>query len=179
MPPWVLRPLLVCAAAGAALAVAPATASTPGAAQVLALRAFQPPLHPETRAPFDAPRYVSPGERVARLALEAVGVPYRWGGESPESGFDCSGLVRWAHGRLGIDVPHSSYALHAEGEKVSWRRRQPGDVLVFSGIGHVGLYLGDGLMVHAPHSGKLVEVVELDETNYGQRLVGIRRFARL
>ncbi len=118
----------------------------------------------------------SVGERAARIALGAVGIPYRWGGESPASGFDCSGLVRWVYGRLGVELPHSSYALYAEGRRVSKGRMEPGDVLFFEGLGHVGLYLGRGRMVHAPQSGRLVEVVRLARSNYGRRLIGARRF---
>jgi cell wall-associated NlpC family hydrolase len=117
------------------------------------------------------------GERAARFALGAVGTPYRWGGESPSGGFDCSGLVRWAYGRVGIDLPHSSYALYGEGRRVAQRRMEPGDVLFFSGLGHVGLYLGRGRMIHAPYSGKDVEIVLLRGSHYGQRLVGARRVA--
>jgi cell wall-associated NlpC family hydrolase len=117
------------------------------------------------------------GERAAAIALKAVGVPYRWGGSSPASGFDCSGLVYWAYGRLGVEVPHSSYALYNLGRRVARARIKPGDVLFFSGLGHVGLYLGRGRMVHAPQSGRLVEIVTLGRSHYGQRLVGARRIA--
>ena len=117
----------------------------------------------------------SVGERAARIALKAVGIPYHWGGESPSSGFDCSGLVRWAYGRLGVALPHSSYALYGEGRRVSQARMKPGDVLFFEGLGHVGLYLGRGRMVHAPQSGRDVEVVRLTGSNYGRRLIGARR----
>jgi cell wall-associated NlpC family hydrolase len=151
-----------------------ATASTSGARIVPTV---EPPDRTEAEAIRNAPKYVSIGERAARIALQAVGVPYRWGGESPASGFDCSGLVRWAYGRVGIDVPHSSYALWATGRAVERGRVEAGDVLVFSGLGHVGLYLGHGRMVHAPHSGKTVEVVGLASSNYGSRLVGARRVA--
>jgi cell wall-associated NlpC family hydrolase len=116
------------------------------------------------------------GERAAKYALGAVGVPYRWGGTSM-SGFDCSGLVYWAYRRLGVTVPHNSYALWSSGRRVSRRRLQPGDVLVFSGLGHVGLYVGRGRMVHAPYSGREVEIVKLSGSHYGRRLVGARRFA--
>jgi peptidoglycan DL-endopeptidase CwlO len=118
------------------------------------------------------------GERVARIALKAVGAPYRWGGASPASGFDCSGLVYWAYGSLGVEVPHSSYALYDMGRRVARSRMRPGDVLFFSGLGHVGLYLGRGRMVHAPQSGRTVEIVALGRSNYGQRLVGARRIAQ-
>ena len=117
------------------------------------------------------------GERAVQIALKAVGVPYRWGGESPASGFDCSGLVRWAYGRVGIDLPHSSYALYGEGRRVPATRMEPGDVLFFEGLGHVGLYLGHGRMVHAPQTGRSVEVVRLGEPGYGGRLIGARRVA--
>jgi cell wall-associated NlpC family hydrolase len=115
------------------------------------------------------------GERAAAIAVEAVGVPYRWGGASPASGFDCSGLVYWAYGRLGIELPHSSYALYDQGRRVARSRMKAGDLLFFSGLGHVGIYVGRGQMVHAPHSGRLVEVVSLGGSSYGGRLVGVRR----
>jgi len=114
-------------------------------------------------------------ERAARIALKAVGVPYRWGGMSPASGFDCSGLVRWAYEHVGIELPHNSYALFGEGRPVRRARLKAGDVLFFEGLGHVGLYLGHGRMVHAPQSGRLVEIVRLAGSNYGRRLIGARR----
>lgn len=116
-------------------------------------------------------------ERAVKVALEAVGTPYRWGGESPATGFDCSGLVRWAYGRVGVDLPHNSYALYGEGRRVPEPSMEPGDILFFEGLGHVGLYLGRGRMVHAPQSGRTVEVVRLAATNYGARLIGARRVA--
>lgn len=117
------------------------------------------------------------GERAATIALRAVGVPYRWGGASPASGFDCSGLVYWSYGRLGVELPHSSYALYGLGRAVPRSGMQPGDLLFFSGLGHVGMYIGRGRMVHAPHSGRLVEVVGLGRSSYGSRIVGVRRVA--
>jgi cell wall-associated NlpC family hydrolase len=74
-------------------------------------------------------------------------------------------------------VPHSSYALYDLGRRVGRSGLKPGDVLFFSGLGHVGLYLGRGRMVHAPQSGRTVEVVELGASHYGERLVGVRRLA--
>jgi cell wall-associated NlpC family hydrolase len=115
------------------------------------------------------------GARAATIALKAVGVPYRWGGASPTSGFDCSGLVHWTYGRLGVDLPHSSYALYEQGRRVPRSRMRPGDVLFFYGLGHVGLYLGNGRMVHAPETGRSVEVVDLRESYYGRGFVAARR----
>lgn len=115
------------------------------------------------------------GERAAAIALEAVGVPYQWGGASPANGFDCSGLVYWAYGRIGVELPHSSYALYGLGREVTRSKLKAGDLLFFYGLGHVGLYVGRGRMVHAPHSGEHVEVVRLGASSYGDRLVGARR----
>jgi cell wall-associated NlpC family hydrolase len=164
----------VLALAAAALALAPATASTPG------LPYGAPEVSPaasariDLRVPKGVPRGVDIAERAATLALRMAGTPYRWGGESP-GGFDCSGLVRWAYGQVGVDLPHNSHALHAIGEVVERGELRTGDVLFFSGLGHVGLYLGGGRMVHAPYSGKHVEMVSLEASHYGGRLVGARR----
>ena len=125
-------------------------------------------------APVPAP---TRAERAVKIALTAVGTPYRWGGESPASGFDCSGLVRWAYGRVGVDLPHNSYALYSAGRRVREAHMEVGDILFFEGLGHVGLYLGSGRMVHSPETGRNVEVVRLETTNYGARLVGARRVA--
>jgi cell wall-associated NlpC family hydrolase len=115
------------------------------------------------------------GERAARIALGAVGVPYRWGGSSPAGGFDCSGLVYWTYGKLGIELPHSSYALAGEGRRIGRSHLKPGDLLFFTGYGHVGLYLGKGRMVHAPHAGRRVEIVRLARSSYGRALDTARR----
>jgi cell wall-associated NlpC family hydrolase len=135
-----------------------------------------------TDRPKSEPNRAAPrptlGQRAARIALEAVGVPYRWGGSSLASGFDCSGLVYWAYGRVGVELPHSSYALYDQGRKVARSRMKPGDLLFFYGLGHVGVYVGRGRMVHAPQSGRRVEVVDLRRSYYGRSLVGARRLFR-
>jgi len=175
MLPRLRRPLLVFAVVAAALIVAPATASTPSSGDADARIAAQVAPRGEERAPVGTRGAMSIGRRAATLALRMVGTPYRWGGESPEGGFDCSGLIRWSYGRFGVDLPHNAAALNAVGRPVSRHLLRTGDVLVFSGLGHAGLYLGGGWMVHAPYSGKSVEVVNLAATNYGGRLVGARR----
>jgi cell wall-associated NlpC family hydrolase len=115
------------------------------------------------------------GERAARIALQAVGVSYQWGGASPTAGFDCSGLVYWAYRHLGVKLPHSSYALYNRGRRVARSRLKAGDLLFFFGLGHVGVYLGDGRMVHAPRSGRTVEVVSLRGSYFRDQLIGARR----
>jgi cell wall-associated NlpC family hydrolase len=132
-----------------------------------------PPIVSSERTPDVPPP--TRGERAVRYALDAVGIPYRWGGESPATGFDCSGLVRWAYGHVGIDLPHSSYALYDVGRRAATSRLEPGDILFFDGLGHVGLYVGNGRMVHAPQTGRDVEIVTLASTGYGSRILGARR----
>jgi cell wall-associated NlpC family hydrolase len=157
-------PLFVLAVAVLAASAWPATAMTNEGRPPVPRSIIEPP--PPSKA-----------ERAVRFALDEVGVPYRWGGESPETGFDCSGLVRWAYGRVGIDLPHNSYALYSTGRRVPESGMAPGDILFFEGLGHVGIYLGRGKMVHAPQTGRNVEVVRLGATNYGSRLIGARRIA--
>jgi cell wall-associated NlpC family hydrolase len=176
MPNRLRSPLLALAIAALVFCCAAASASTDRPARVESVlvpdNRPKPIRHPIQR------RQRTLGERAARIALKAVGVPYRWGGTSPAGGFDCSGLVYWAYGRLGVELPHSSYALAGTGRRVARPRLKPGDVLVFSGYGHVGLYIGRGRMVHAPQSGRLVEVVRLGRSHYGTRLVEARRITR-
>ncbi len=117
----------------------------------------------------------SKAQQAVDRALDVVGTPYRWGGSSPSTGFDCSGLIRWAYGGVGIDLPHSSYALYDQGRRVPTSSMKPGDLLFFEGLGHVGMYMGGGRMVHSPQTGRSVEVVRLSATNYGARLIGARR----
>ena len=179
MPNPFRSPLPALAVAALALSCATASAHSNGTATPTAIAAPQasPILMKEPRPKrlVLKRRKRTLGERAARIALRAVGVPYRWGGTSPSSGFDCSGLVYWAYGRLGVEVPHSSYALAAIGRRIGRPHLKPGDVLVFSGYGHVGLYVGRGRMVHAPNSGSVVEVVQLARSGYGSRLVTARR----
>jgi cell wall-associated NlpC family hydrolase len=154
-------PVLCLVATLAAAGVVPANAATSEG---------HPAPHPLTEVPIP-----TKGERAARFALGEVGVPYRYGGESPATGFDCSGLVRWAYAQVGVDLPHSSYALYGQGRRVSGSNLEPGDILFFEGLGHVGLYLGRGRMVHAPQTGRDVEIVRLSSTNYGARVIAARR----
>lgn len=95
-------------------------------------------------------------------ALSQQGVPYRWAGASPRTGFDCSGLVMWAYAQVGRSLPHSSRALRSMTQRITADQLQPGD-LVFGGspVHHVGIYIGNGQMVHAPHTGDVVRVASI------------------
>jgi cell wall-associated NlpC family hydrolase len=98
----------------------------------------------------------------AQIALGYLGVPYVWGGSSP-SGFDCSGLVMYVYAQLGISLAHFTGAQWSETEPISLSAAQPGDLIFFNGLSHVGIYLGNGQMVDAPHTGSVVRV----ESIYG------------
>jgi cell wall-associated NlpC family hydrolase len=176
MPNLLRSPLLALAIAALAFCGTTASARSDHAATPLAVSA--PDNQPRAKHRPPMRRKWTLGERAARIALRAVGVPYRWGGTSPSSGFDCSGLVYWAYGKLGVEVPHSSYALAGTGRRIGRPHLKPGDVLVFSGYGHVGLYIGRGRMVHAPHSGTVVQIVRLGRSSYGSRIVTARRMTR-
>jgi peptidoglycan DL-endopeptidase CwlO len=113
--------------------------------------------------------------RVVSYARRFLGVRYVYGGSSPRSGFDCSGFVRYVYAHFGVSLPHSSYAQWNMGVSVPRDQLQPGDLVFFDGLGHVGLYIGGGLFVHAPHTGTVVQVSSLDGGWYAASYVGARR----
>jgi cell wall-associated NlpC family hydrolase len=106
------------------------------------------------------PPSVSGGAGAAvQAAYSVLGVPYQWGGASPETGFDCSGLTMWSWAHGGVSLPHSSAAQYASLPHVSRSQLQPGDLVFFyTPIHHVGIYVGGDQMIHAPHSGSYVHV---------------------
>ena len=109
------------------------------------------------------PGPVSPGAAKAIAAARSqLGVPYVWGASNPGSGFDCSGLVMYAWGQAGMSLPHSSRSMWAMTQRISADQLQPGD-LVFGGspVHHVGLYVGNGLMINAPHTGDVVKIASI------------------
>ena len=99
--------------------------------------------------------------RVVKVALKQRGAPYRWGGASPRTGFDCSGFTRWVYAHVGVSLPHSSYAQFTMGRRVALSRLRPGDLLFFYGLGHVGLYIGHGKYIDAPQTGERVHIKSL------------------
>ncbi|MEP7023556.1 MAG: NlpC/P60 family protein [Actinomycetota bacterium] len=99
----------------------------------------------------------SVGIQALRWALTQRGKPYVWGAAGPDS-FDCSGLVMWAYAKVGISLNHFTGDQWNEGVHVSKDSLAPGDLLFFDGLGHVGIWVGNGLMVDAPHTGTVVQI---------------------
>jgi peptidoglycan DL-endopeptidase CwlO len=111
--------------------------------------------------------------KIVRFARRYLGVRYVYGGATPASGFDCSGFTRYVYAHFGIDLPHYSGAQFQIGRRVSRAGLRPGDLVFFDGLGHVGLYIGGGRFIHAPHTGTRVSIDTL--THHG-RYDGARRF---
>ena len=102
----------------------------------------------------------------ASVAMQYLGVPYVWGGASP-SGFDCSGLASYAYAQIGKSVPHYTGAIWSAFPQVPSDQLQVGDLVFFNGLGHMGIYIGGGQMVHAPHTGDVVKVSSIgDRSDY-------------
>ena len=149
-----LRQLAAQRAEAAREAAAPATA-LPAPAPTA-----QPTASPSTGVvapPVSVPVASAGGGHAAaaQIALRYLGVPYRWGGSSP-SGFDCSGLVMYVYAQLGISLPHYTVAQWSSTIPVS--SPAPGDLVFFNGLGHVGIYIGGGQFVNAPHTGSVVRI---------------------
>ena len=115
------------------------------------------------------------GRRAVVIARRLLGRPYRWGGTSPAAGFDCSGLVYFVYSRLGIQLPRSSFGQMEVGRAVRRAGLKPGDLLFFDGSSHVGLYLGHGRFIHAPHTGARVTVANLGDPWFSRGYESARR----
>src|SRR5580765_6577656 len=114
------------------------------------------------------------GKRIVDYAKHFRGVRYVYGGSSPRSGFDCSGFVRYVYAHFGVPLAHSSYAQFGRGRRIARKALHPGDLVFFDGLGHVGIYVGNGHFIHAPHSGSRVRIETLTGW-YSSRFVGARR----
>jgi cell wall-associated NlpC family hydrolase len=111
---------------------------------------------------------------VVGIAMQYLGVPYVWGGASP-SGFDCSGFVMFVFAQVGVSLPHHAASIYNYGVPVSRDQLEPGDLVFFDGLGHMGIYIGNGQFIHAPHTGDVVKISSLDESWYSATFVGARR----
>jgi len=108
------------------------------------------------------------------VAMQYLGTPYVWGGASP-GGFDCSGFVMYVYSQVGVYLPHHAADQYNYGTPVSRDELEPGDLVFFDGLGHVGIYIGGGQFVHSPHTGDVVKISSLDDSWYAATYVGARR----
>jgi cell wall-associated NlpC family hydrolase len=119
---------------------------------------------------------------LASTALDLIGIRYKWGGNTPETGLDCSGLVRYVFQHVtGVTLPRTAKDISRLGTEVAVTDLQPGDLVFFNtrrfAFSHVGIYLGDNQFIHAPRRGREVEVATLDSGFWKRRFDGARRMA--
>ncbi len=126
---------------------------------------------------YKTPAASSKGQAIVNTARKYMGVRYVWGGSSPK-GFDCSGLVQYVCKSLGISVNRTAAAQFSNGRAVNKADLQPGDLVFFAKskrISHVGIYIGNGQMIHAPHTGDVVRIASINSAYYSRTYVGARR----
>ena len=112
---------------------------------------------------------------VVGTAMTLLGIPYVWGGSSLSGGFDCSGFVMYVYAQHGVSLPHHAATQYNYGTPVSRGALQPGDIVYFNGLGHNGIYIGNGQFIHSPHTGDVVKISSLNDSWYAATFVGARR----
>lgn len=145
---------------------------------------------PEVTEPIQSPSNesanIDPGDwsgmvrEVLMSALSLTGIKYKYGGGSPETGFDCSGFVRYVFQQAAsLSLPHSARALSQLGQSIPIGQLKPGDLVFFdtlkSTFSHVGIYLGGSRFIHAPSAGGSINVVSMNDTYWAKRFNGARR----
>lgn len=118
---------------------------------------------------------------LAAAARSYLGLPYVWGGEDPEEGFDCSGLTMVVYRLNGLEIPRSSRAQFEAGKSIPWHRLRTGDLVFFATtqnrkVSHVGIYVGDGKFIHAPGTNRKIREDSLLKSYYTQRILGARTY---
>ena len=109
------------------------------------------------------------------IAMQYLGIPYKWGGASPSTGFDCSGFTMYVFAQLGVSLPHHAATQYGMGTPVSKSELQAGDLVFFNGLGHMGMYIGGGQFIHSPRTGDVVKISSLNDSWYARTWVGARR----
>ena len=150
--------------------------------QSLGATTSEPSVSPEAATPEVAsPEVIDPAPApaaryggVVGIAMQYLGVPYRWGGADP-SGFDCSGFSMYVYGKIGVSLPHHAASQYGLGSPVSKTDLQAGDLVFFNGLEHMGIYIGGGQFIHAPHTGDVVKISSLSDSWYAATWVGARR----
>ena len=131
-----------------------------------------------TKAATHSPKKLRKGERIAGIAHSLLGSPYKYGGASPK-GFDCSGLVYYTHGKLGIRTPRTSLQQYKTAVNIKLNELHSGDLVFFTlnktTVSHVGIYIGNGRFIHAPKSGKRVTMNNINDDYWLPRIVSAGR----
>jgi cell wall-associated NlpC family hydrolase len=139
----------------------------------LALRPVQLP------AGFSSQPASAVGSYAVQVAQRYLGVRYLWGGAAPDTGFDCSGFVQYVYAKLGIDLPHYAASQFTRTRHVALAQIEPGDLVFFEpradGPGHVGMYVGEGRFIEAPHTGDVVKIESLSDAAVRLGFVGVTR----
>jgi len=139
---------------------------------------------PAPVAPTDTPALSEPdppppssgrGTEVVAISMGYLGIPYKWGGASPSTGFDCSGFTMYVFAQVGVSLPHYAAAQFGMGVAVSQDQLEPGDLVFFRGLGHMGMYIGGGNYIHSPQTGDVVKISSLSESYAISNWVGARR----
>jgi peptidoglycan DL-endopeptidase CwlO len=112
---------------------------------------------------------------VVAYSMQFLGIPYRWGGADPSTGFDCSGLTQYVYARFGISMVHYTGSQYSTFPKVARDQLQPGDLVFFHNLGHEGMYIGNDHFIHAPHTGDVVKISSLNDPSYVRGWVGAVR----
>lgn len=120
------------------------------------------------------------GKRIAHSARQQIGGRYKFGGASPQKGFDCSGLAWWTHKQHGVRIPRVSFQQYKNGRKVKKKNLTYGDLVFFTtykkGPSHVGIYTGKGTFIHAPSTGKRIRTAKMSNKYWKKRYLGARRY---
>ena len=130
---------------------------------------------PTTSDYVPPPADASRGAQVVAIAMQYLGTPYVWAASNPSVGFDCSGLTKYVFAQVGVSLPHYAAAQYQLGVPVSRDQLQPGDLVFFSGLGHMGMYIGGGNMIHAPQTGDVVKISSIYDPYRISGWVGARR----
>ncbi|MBK4734048.1 C40 family peptidase [Noviherbaspirillum pedocola] len=164
---------------GSCLFAAMLTAAPLASSADLAMAADEPaPQHGIVHRAFHA--FSDRANELAMRALGLIGIRYKYGGNTPESGLDCSGLVRYVFKQTwGADLPRTSEEISRVGAKVDTQDLRPGDLVFYNtlrrGFSHVGIYLGDNKFIHSPSAGSAVRVESMDLSYWKKRFNGARR----
>lgn len=148
----------------------------------LAEDSSEPPSFVQANAAPAAEGFLGQTQELVLRALSFIGVRYKWGGDSPDTGFDCSGLIRYVFNQAtGRALPGNAQEISRVGEKIDKSELQPGDLVFFNTLrrpfSHVGIYLGDSRFVHAPSRGGQVEIVDMTSRYWTTRYNGARRIS--